>query len=97
MFKFKSTIVTPTTVIFVGMLVAIMFMIAAKPAQAPLTPVDYYTVDEVVEIQNDVMREYQLEILRNGKVAVYDGNRLVDVLPMDNHCNLTNLLLEDNR
>ncbi len=97
MFKFKSTIVTPITVIFASMLIIIMFMVAAKP-QPVVAPQPELTIYEQHEIEIlEVKRDYQLQLMDNGhKVALYDGNRLVEVLSLDNHCNLTNAILADN-
>lgn len=42
------------------------------------------------------MKEYQLEVTGNH-VIMYDYGRVVAVLPLDNHCNLTEAIEDDNK
>ena len=43
------------------------------------------------------MKEYQLSITQDFKyVIMWDYDRMVGVLPLDNNCNLTNLIQLDN-
>lgn len=102
MFKLKSTIVTPMTIVWSILLILavlspfIVAMANQTKEKEVKEPQDTYTVDEVVSIRYEVMRDYQLQFLDNGKVAIYDGNRLVDVIPLDKGCNLTKVLYSDN-
>lgn len=98
MFKIKAYHVHPVNVVCITLLVTIilMLLVSGKPVTEP-TPYEP-SVEQFEDSQLEQLRDYQLQITPDGKyIVMYDYNRLVGVLPLDNHCNLTNLVMFDNQ
>lgn len=91
MFKVKAWVINPITAICTLMVACILVLtIAAVPAREQ--------AGEAQAIEHSrQMKDYQLLLTDDGKyVIMYDGDRLVTALPLDNHCNLTNAILRDS-
>lgn len=104
--KLTSWSLNPINVICLIMLGIIMFMLSGdKPAepQPVEEPIVKPAVIRIIEkpYEEDLMRDYQLKSVKGGDrkqyMIMYDHHKVIGVLPLDNHCNLTNLILEDNQ
>lgn len=93
MFKVKAWIFTPQVIICYVLLLAILIVvISGKPANVPEDEIGPYNTHTLTYRD---MKEYQMEVTPNH-VIVYDYDRIVGILPLDNHCNLTKLIEKDN-
>lgn len=95
--RIKSYNMHPVGAVCITLLITIicLLLFSGKPAE-PVTPV---TPPAETESSYDwhVAKDYQLELTIDGKYAImYDDDRVVGVLPLDNKCNLTNLIMLDN-
>lgn len=94
MFKVKAWIFTPQVIICYILLIAIFIaVISGKPATPATTGDDAYDTHTLTYKD---MKEYQMEVTPHY-VIVYEYNRIVGVLPLDNKCNLTKLIEDDNQ
>lgn len=84
----------PINGICIALLLVVIILVSGKPdTTKPELPVKAYD-DEYL------LRSYQMQLTTgpNGReyVVVYDYERVVGVLPLDNKCNLTELIFKDN-
>lgn len=105
MFKVKAWIFTPQIVVCYAFLLAILIcVISGKPATHLERDTDgvvreYSEPDDAYGTHTLTyrdMKEYQMEVTPHY-VIVYDYDRIVGVLPLDNKCNLTKLIEDDNQ
>lgn len=91
MLKIKAYHFNPINVVCIILLVVILAFVAAKPAQQ-----EQEQVNNAID-KSAAMKDYQLQILDNGKqVILWDRDRIVSVLPLDNKCNLSEAIWRDN-
>lgn len=109
MLKIKAYHVHPVNVVCITLLLVITFFLlsgykTSSPEGRELVEDRMYQPEQPLVIREKSIqyktftRDYRIEITQDGKYAVlFDGNRLIGSLPLNNQCNLTNLLRLDQR